>query len=434
LREKVEKVNSDVLRSITNWVDGRFGPIVNLTRLRLVPPDPSWWIYTSTLTRGPLGSLYSPYFVGSAGSSIDLAEAFQRAAGEAIERYSALNAHVEGRVLTTHQNDVNYSFPRCAADEPCPPSFHSFDPDVPLTHVSVRRLADDREILIPAGYVHLNFWPHPPEPAVTLPISTGLAFHTAKHLALWRGLCEVVERDATMLMWWQRTALREVVPDGPDVPFYLADRIERLHRVNLSVRFFDMASDFRIPTVLCIVSGKRYPHITVGAACREDPAVACSKALDEAVSLRVVLRNPSFQRDLPSLEQFDWVQGLEHHALLYADKRSTSILGFLLKQNNASTSFEEFARQPWWRAPKDIDSLVQLANRLQSQGLTVLWTEVTAPEALNFGWVVKVIVPEMLPLSPAQNVRWLGTPRLLKMAGVAEASISAFNPFPHPFA
>jgi ribosomal protein S12 methylthiotransferase accessory factor len=156
--------------------------------------------------------------------------------------------------------------------------------------------------------------------------------------------------------------------------------------------------------------------------------------LDEAVSLRVVLQNPSFQRDLPSLEQFEWVQRLEHHALLYADKRSTSILDFLLEQNNASTSFEEFARQRWWHAPKDIDSLVQLANRLQSQGLTVLWTEVTAPEALNFGWVVKVIVPEMLPLSPAQNVRWLGTPRLLKMAGVAEASISAFNPFPHPFA
>jgi hypothetical protein len=67
-------------------------------------------------------------------------------------------------------------------------------------------------------------------------------------------------------------------------------------------------------------------------------------------------------------------------------------------------------------------------------GLNVLWTDITAPEATGLGHVIKVIVPEMVPLTQDHNVRWLGTPRLLGASGLKQATTAAFNPFPHPFA
>jgi hypothetical protein len=43
-------------------------------------------------------------------------------------------------------------------------------------------------------------------------------------------------------------------------------------------------------------------------------------------------------------------------------------------------------------------------------------------------------VPQMLPLSPDHRVRWLATPRLLRLAGLSAPDPSALNPYPHPFA
>lgn len=62
----------------------------------------------------------------------------------------------------------------------------------------------------------------------------------------------------------------------------------------------------------------------------------------------------------------------------------------------------------------------------------MLWTDVTVPEAAELGRVVKVIVPEMPPLSSDHRARWLGTPRLLRLAEAL--GCSELKPLPHPFA
>jgi len=122
------------------------------------------------------------------------------------------------------------------------------------------------------------------------------------------------------------------------------------------------------------------------------------------------------------------------HELLYAHWRGSPALDFLLNQQIAPLPFEEFANHPWWQAPSDMRDLALRAAGLEELGLTVLWTDVTAPEATEFGQVERVVVPEMLPLAQDHNARWLATPRLLRAAGLREGTTSAFNPYPHPFA
>jgi ribosomal protein S12 methylthiotransferase accessory factor len=434
MREASPPHDPGPLRGVLAWIDPRFGPLRNLVGQRLGPPEPRWWLYHCDLARAPVGTRYCPDPAGAAGTSLDPDEAFRRALGEAVERYSALNVGARGGVaLAAGDGELTGRFPACAPDEPCPPPLRGLDRAAPLTHVAVRRLADGREVMVPAAFVHLGFRPRPLEPAPTLPISTGLAFHPSLHDALWGGLCEVIERDAMMLMWWARRPLAAIPVDGPDLPEPLADRVARLKSARLSVHLFDMTSDVRIPAVFAVVRGESYPYLVVGAACRSDPVVACTKALDEAVSVRAGLRARP-PGPLPSLGHFDWVCALEHHARLYAAWRRTPAFDFLLDPGGLPTPFPEFVRQPWGAPPEGPDGLAFFAAGLEAEGLTVLWADVTAPEAAEFGRVVKVIVPEMVPLSQAHSARWLATPRLLRAAGLARARASDFNPFPHPFA
>lgn len=422
------------LAGVLDWVDERFGPVQSLGGSRLDPPDPDWWIYSCRLTRTPPGSLYLGTSANAGGTSTSREEALRRTLGEAVERYSGLTSHLHAELTRASLEGAGVlsRLPTCAPDEPCLPTFRALDVALPLTHARVRSLADWSERLLPAAYVHLGFTPLSGEPHVTMPISTGLAFHSDLSAALWSGLCEVAERDAMMLMWWTRRAAPEIVCDGARLPWALSERLERLRRVGLRARFFDITTDFRVPTVFCVLRGERYPRLVAGAACRADPAAACAKALDETVAVRLLLRRRE-DRELPGVNAFEWVRQLEDHARLYADARMEPAFDFLLR-SGAFVPYEAFAAGPWWAEPASLDALRARAAALADLGLTVLWADVTAPEAEGLGRVVKVIVPEMVPLSQDHHARWLATPRLLRVAGLSEPVAAALNPHPHPFA
>jgi ribosomal protein S12 methylthiotransferase accessory factor len=363
---------------------------------------------------------------GSAGTSLYPEEAAARANGELLERYSALNADVRG--LTTTPTELSSRLPRCDIDEPCPPSFRSLDPRVALTHVEVERLADGARELLPAAYVHLGFLPTPPEPLVTMPISTGLAFRPALADAIWGGLCEVAERDAMMLSWWLRRGGREIDCADATAPDLLR-RLDRLSAEGLTARLYDITTDFRVPTVYCVLTGPDFPHLTVGAACRDDALLACTKAMDEAVSIRVAVRGQGPSGGIPSYTDFSWVERLEDHSRLYAQPGMDHALGFM-GNDGPVLSYAEFAASDFWSPPADLEELRAMARRLATCGSTVLWTEVTSEDVATLGHTVKVVVPEMVPLSQSHRARWLATPRLV-------ASMSAdqeLNPYPHPFA
>lgn len=420
-------------RILREWTQRRFGPLHAMQRVRLGPPDPPWWVCTTALARTPIGNRYSADPTSGSGSSLDPDEALWRALGEGIERYSARTVAFATVAATLRETEIAARLPICAPDEPCLPSFRTLPLDTPLMHVAVRRLADHRETLIPAGFVHLNVVSHDPEPPVTIAISTGLAFHTTLLDALWTGWCEVVERDAMMGMWWCETPLREIVCESATVPDALGERLEHFRHAGLDVHLFDMTTDVRVPSVFCVVTAAQYPYLLVSAACHSDPLRACTKTLDEIAGSRYALRLQSGEAQTPVVDPGD-VHQLEDHLLFYAHAPMHPAFAFLLAPAVPHrVSFHSFARGPWWEKPRDLASLAQFAAEREREGLTILWADVTAPEVADIGRVVKVVVPEMIPLSPDHAVRWLATPRLRQRAGGGEAGMSAFHPFPHPF-
>jgi ribosomal protein S12 methylthiotransferase accessory factor len=346
-----------------------------------------------------------------------------------LERYSALTAVIPLERATLRESGLLGRLPVCAPDEPCDLSFRSPREDVPLTQTPARRLASGEDVLVPAALVSLAFNPAPPEPPVAIPISTGLAFHPELHQAIWRGLCEVVERDAVMTLWWLHRPVPEISLAGDAIPHSIVDRIDRLEACGFNARLYDITTEVEIPTIFCVLSGERFPKLVVSAATRADPAEACAKALDEVVSMRVALQATSDG----SREPDGAPVGLVDHACLYARDANDAAFDFLLRDEHPVLPYSFFAEREL-AVPSSLDALAELARALAEDDLSVLWADVTSPDVAEFGVVVRTIVPELVPLSPDDHVRWLGTPRLLRRAGFETATRSAFASYPHPFA
>jgi ribosomal protein S12 methylthiotransferase accessory factor len=423
------------LGRVGSLVDSRFGPVLGVHRQRLGGAEPPWWLCTTRLARFPIGSLYNKDVPTSAGTSLDANEAAARAIGEALERYCGLNTEVAVEKASLRDGVLLGRWPVCAPDEPCLASFRSLPSEIPLTQVWARRLSDGTSVLVPAGFVCLGFHPNPPEPPITLPISTGLAFHPELHQAIWRGLCEVVERDAVMSFWWIHRAVPEI--DLSAAPHIVRERLDRLMGRGMTARLYDITTELGIPTVFCVLSAARYPHLAVSAATRASPAVACAKALDEVVSLRVALQaramEPGAARSGTSDPTEERPVTLVDHARRYASGDRDAAFDFLLGSGQPAIAYPLFAERSI-AEPADMDSLTRIAERLEGNDVSVLWVDLTAPEVSEIGAAVRVVIPELVPLSPDDNVRWLGTTRLLRRAGVETAARSAFTSHPHPFA
>jgi hypothetical protein len=118
--------------------------------------------------------------------------------------------------------------------------------------------------------------------------------------------------------------------------------------------------------------------------------------------------------------------------MLYASWPESPALDFLLNTRE-EISLSELGDCEWQREPFDMEGMHTLAQELAGHGLTVLWQDQTVPEIQDIGYVVKVFVPEFIPLSQDHRVRWLGSPRMQEMARQKKMPLHTYNHFPHPF-
>lgn len=417
---------SDVSEQLSTLVDDRFGPFSNLNTFRHKHLDSSWWVSTCSLARAPTGSWFKLFPHSAAGTSLLRSEAVLRCLGEAAERFSGLQSAVYARLFKRPLDEFEYFdlIPRCAADSCLGQIPNSEIND--LLHSSMFRASDGAEVAVPAAYVHLGY-ENTEEATITHPISTGLAFHTSAEQALLAGIYEVLERDALMISWRFPQSVR-AIPSS----IYLGDR--RLEeraalldasglQINLSLINVDPAPPF---IVLCLIRSQTPPFCVVGTSAAADIRRACSKAIDEAVSIRLfcsaqVATNRGTARMPTSLEE---------HALYYAF-------------NESAAAFEPFVTAPpvagdvlgqhLSKNGGDSEFLRATVAAVQRRGLTVLWCDVTAPEIRPFGCVTRVFIPEAIPLSQTYEARWLATPRLTTIAERWTALGVAGRDAPHPF-
>jgi ribosomal protein S12 methylthiotransferase accessory factor len=318
---------------------------------------------------------------GGGGATAD--EALACCLGEAAERYAAALWGVEEIVRDTARGLGDRAYPveelslfTESQYRKIPFSRPTRDTLLPWTRMT--RLSDGRETWVPAAFVYL---PPPPGIEIAPSLSTGLACHGDLRTAIRRALCECVERDALAIMW-----LGRVVCPRIDAPFIVGD----------------MTTDLGIPAFYCLMEGESAmgPVVSFGAACDPDPAEAVRRAVLEAGLGRIYVKE--LRRREPEWKEEVCVD-FAAHARYYT----------MHPERRGALEFLKSGRTVPLRGP----------GRLELDGYV---KEITPPDIAETGLrVVRVWVPELVPLHGDDRFPFLGSPRLARFG-------RRINPWPHP--
>jgi ribosomal protein S12 methylthiotransferase accessory factor len=227
--------------------------------------------------------------VGVSGVGLSLQDAFQGCIGEGIEYLSQLQTGDD--VLESDPGDPAGKLGPQARDFLAAFSAHRLNPDAELSWHRVTRLADGREVLLPADLcVRRPLQQQEVKPP--FPLGTGSAAGRSWDAAALHGLLELIERDAASL-WWRGGNRGRSIPPDDDAQIAAEELLAQL-RQGVSARrswLLDITTDIGVPCVAavsCMADGFGFAfglaaRPTLAAAARAAVLEMCQSELAHAV-------------------------------------------------------------------------------------------------------------------------------------------------------
>ena len=340
---------------------------------------------------------------------LDWENAYTRTLGEAIER--SCQSHPRDRV-----NDMikgSYKELKEKAFDPVPffpfADSQEFDDSVREMHFCwfpVKAYHSGEEKLLPT---RLSFLYGVEEHDLLDSIRTtnGTAMWTDEKGAVFRGLCELIERDAFFIHY-----LGKITPPRMELSSFddeIQNMIEYIEQYRLKVHVFDISLEFGIPVVLCIIIDRTCigPAISLGSNCSPSVKEAVKGAILEAIQIRRYSRMMKLEADSGRK-----LSGMGNRVLNWYDVENIKKLNFILESDQISEltdlklTEEEF--------------LVQFPYEIYV-------SDVTLPDLGDYR-VVKANVPELLPLYFFDECKPIFNERVKEYLRGRELNIK-----PHPF-
>ena len=426
------------LRSV---VSSHVGIVPLLDECMATPDDPRLVKVTCETAEGnELVGASLGHSGGMGGTGFSRTHAVTAAIGEAVERYSGSYLPLDRLVLATaaelgRSAVVPSSFALfhhtqyAEADFPYEP----FTSNSRIHWIDGWDLATGKPAWLPVELVFLTR-PTPHGSRIGYATSSGMACAESADAATERGLFELLERDAFMLVWSSRLSLPRL--DWSSDESLSAIDAKYFAPTGLEYAAIDLSAFHELPIVLGVV---RAPGtggaLGVGAAAAAGIQRAWWKALSEAFASRSAGRTLALIRpERAFADDGSDIVTFEDHIQFYSDDGRADGAAFL----TASTST---------RAVREIPSLgergdgriTQLVERISRAGSSVYAVDVTAPDVAAVGLhVVKTVAPGLCSLDVPHRARFLGSPRLLDAPKRAMLTSSSFaiedlNPLPHPF-
>ncbi len=233
------------------------------------------------------------------------------------------------------------------------------------------------------------------------------------------GLCELIERDAVAIWWYNRLQRPGVAAQAFEHP-YLRWLCTRLARMGRSLWALDLTHDLGVPVIVALSARRKVPErILMGFGCHPDPGRALLRAATELVQSMPPRSNRDGAGDLPpegGATAARWMQEASRAAMPYLVPHSN------LPETSVAVDAADREEPPAHTLFGD------LLSRLARGGLTAYYLDQTRPEA---GLpVVRVIVPGL-----RHFWRHLGPGRLYNVPveqGWLETACdeAALNPYP----
>ena len=422
-----------------------YGLVSSLSWLPVAEGEPDFSIYSGSL--GDPGQALavqagwdhdpsSGNFDG-AGGALDREHAAHLAVAESLERYSSC-AWSPDLLRWASADELGEdaippaAWPQCSPAELADPAcgLVPSDPRVPIRWVQGWSLTRRRPVYVPAVGVYLRFGPQSVAERYSHTVSTGCAAHGDPVAAVCNGILEVVERDAIALTWLQRLRLPRLTFSAQELSGQARAFCERARSENIRTLLFDATTDLGIPVVYGLQLSDHDPALSqlVVATCDPEPGRAIAKLFREAASLRIALR--AFPSPVASAADTSSVVG---GALLSGPRDRRGNFGFLLDGDRPE------------RRPGDLPgpddpgrTLPWLLDRLHAAGVEVVVVDLPPDAARPVGaTVVRVLLPQLMPLSFVHRARYLAHPRLYRAPAAMGHPVhpeADINPIPQPFA
>ena len=161
-----------------------------------------------------------------------------------------------------------------------------YSPDLPIWWMWGYSLTCEQPVMVPANLVFCPYVAATPEEEISSSDSNGLAAGNCIEEAILHGLMEVIERDARLIMEYNRLVMPDVScdPSGSDP---VSEVLKVLDRIGIQCWIKDITSDLAIPSFGVLLRGVCEGKETFGHASGThlDPEVALVRALTEAIQL-----------------------------------------------------------------------------------------------------------------------------------------------------
>lgn len=384
---------------------GDYGPRLTF------PDEPQFFQYACERS----SSIYAKKGVGY-GCSDDESEAFTASVAEAIEHYCILYEQDNSFVRDSYKNLTNIAidplrFVPFSKNQLSASQYRKFrvNHDDTLNWLEGYSLTKKERVLIPASLVYANYNSQKrKEPTIQLNISTGAACGQTLEFALHRGICEIIERDAYMISFI--CGLPKSIIDVTSNE-YLFEFKRRISRYNLEVYLLDTSLDCSPTCITCLIFDRTGsgPAVSAGLGGSLSPRKAIKTAALEAVRRHIAARDRFFRPKplpLPQKNSTDWF--LLKKQLFWSAPHMINVAQKFL--NNKQVSFGTLKDYSSLSDKKKVKKLVQ---ELESFGCEVIYADVTIPAVKAAGLtVVKVLIPEMVPLWRDERYPYFGPQRL----------------------
>jgi ribosomal protein S12 methylthiotransferase accessory factor len=252
------------------------------------------------------------------------------------------------------------------------------------------------------------------QPILRMKISNGAACGPDKNFAIYRGLCEIAERDSYMNCFISNMPLNKInFKNDPEMSRF----IRRITRYDIEVHCLNTSLDTSVFTTACFLLDRTGsgPAVCTGIGGSMSPQRAVKMAVYEALRRHVLARDWFFSpkpNSMPPVSSVHWFLAQKQliwsapHMIKYAQK-------YL---HGANIYFDQIVRERskllshLTTDKEKADYLVEEFNRI---GCEAIYVDVTTPEISAIGLsVVRVLVPEMVPLSRDGRYPYLGVRRL----------------------
>lgn len=266
------------------------------------------------------------------------------------------------------------------------------------------------------------------EPIIRIPITTGAACGTSFAAAVYRGLCECIERDAFMITYLNSLPRAKI--DIADLGEEFTLISEMFSRYRLKLYVFDISTDIRVTTILTIILDKTNigPAVSLGVKSSLDPLDAIRGSIEEAQQTRPWMRKEASQSGLRRISPNEITDFTKRGLYWYASSMSKH-LDFLLKSKSVH---QGFVSKPLRSMNGRLRFVLNELNRIN---LSTYIVDVTQNNVREQGFrVVKSIIPGLQPLYLDERFKYSEGERLKEIPKYLGFEYRKhMNPIPHPF-